>query len=320
MSRFSHAIKIAAVAAAIACAGFPASAQVRLDIPALDAEFERLLAALPSTPPEHLRELAATVPGSWTVEHAGQTFNVPTDWITRGLDQGQRAPAAWPTHRDALSARIKAFQRELTSLLTGTPPLDIERSRQAASAVLARKEFQGHDSDNVIARLLRRVAEWLTSVWDRLGGNRVDTRKATSILAWVVAGAALIALSWWLVASLRRTSDRGGLSLSAPAARRRSARAWARQAAATEDPRELVRCAYRAAVVSLEEEGAWRHDEARTPREHVRLLPAAHARRTPFADVARRFEDVWFAAKAPTTDDTQALLSRLKELGCLPAD
>jgi Domain of unknown function (DUF4129) len=105
-----------------------------------------------------------------------------------------------------------------------------------------------------------------------------------------------------------------------PAARRRSARAWARQAAAAEDPRELVRCAYRAAVVSLEDEGAWRHDEARTPREHVRLLPTAHARRTLFADVARRFEEVWFGAKAPTADDTHAMLSRLKELGCLPAD
>ncbi len=308
------------MAAAIACAGFRASAQVRLDTRALDAEFERLLTALPSTPPEHVRELAATVPAAWTVEHAGQTFDVPTDWITRGLEEGRRAPADWPRHRDALTTRIKAYQNELTSLLAGPPALDIERSRQAASAVLARKEFQGHNADNLIARLLRRITEWLTSVWDRLGGNRFDPRKATSILAWVVAAAALIALSWWLVASLRRTSDRVGLSLTAPAGRRRSARAWALQAMVAEDPRELVRCAYRAAVVGLEEEGAWRHDEARTPREHVRLLPAAHARRTPFADVARQFEEVWFGAKAPTADDTQAMLSRLKELGCLPAD
>ena len=81
-----------------------------------------------------------------------------------------------------------------------------------------------------------------------------------------------------------------------------------------------IRIAAVAAVVGLEEEGAWRHDEARTPREHVRLLPAAHARRTPFADVARQFEEVWFGAKVPTVDDTRAMLSRLKELGCLPAD
>ena len=308
------------MAAAIACAGFRASAQVRFDTRALDAEFERLSTALSSTPREHLRELAATVPASWTVEHAGQTFNVPTDWITRGLDEGRRAPAAWPSHRDALSTRIKAYRHELTSLLAGTPQLDIERSRQAASTVLARKEFQGHESDSHAALLLRRITEWLTSLWDRLGSNRFDTRKATSILAWVVAAAALIALSWWLVASLRRTSDRVGLSLTAPAARGRSARAWALQAMVAEDPRELVRCAYRAAVVGLEEEGAWRHDEARTPREHVRLLPAAHARRTVFADVARQFEEVWFGAKVPAADDTRAMLSRLKELGCLPAD
>ena len=320
MSNVRHAIRIAAVAAAIACAGFRASAQVRFDARALDAEFERLLTALPATSPEQLQELAATVPASWTLEHDGQTFNVPTDWITRGLEQGRRAPAAWPGHRNVLTRQIKAYQRELNSLSAGAPPLDIERSRQVASTVLARKEFHGRDVDNVIARLLRRLTAWFNSVWDRLGGNRFDTRKATSVLAWVTAVAALIALSWWLVASLRRTSDRRGLSLMAPVARRRSASAWARQAAMAEDPRELVRCAYRAAVVSLEEEGAWRHDEARTPREHVRLLPAAHARRTLFADVARRFEEVWFGAKVPTGDDTQAMLLRLKELGCLPAD
>lgn len=308
------------MAAAIACAGARASAQVRLDAGALHAEFERLLTALPSTPPDRLRELAATVPDSWTVDHAGQTFDVSSEWITRALDEGGRAPAAWPAHRDALVARITASQRELGFLMAGAPLSNVERSRQVAAGVLARKEFQRYASDNAFARLRRRITDWIVSMWDRLGGNRLGTREATTVIAWVTAAAALVALSWWLVASLLRTSDRGGLSLTPPAARRRSARAWAQQAAAASDPRELVRCAYRAAVVSLEEEGAWRPDEARTPREHVRLLPVAHARRPIFADVARRFEEVWFGAKAPSTDDTAAMLSRLKELGCLRAD
>ncbi len=67
----------------------------------------------------------------------------------------------------------------------------------------------------------------------------------------------------------------------------------------------------------LEEEGAWRSDDTRTPREHVRLLPADHRRRPLFADVARRFEQVWFGGRAATPDDTRSELTRLQELGCL---
>ena len=86
------------------------------------------------------------------------------------------------------------------------------------------------------------------------------------------------------------------------------------------DPREAVRCAYRAAVASLEEEGAWRADDTRTPREHLRLLPSGHRRRAIFADVAGRFEGVWFGGRTPTSDDARMVLSRLEELGCLRAE
>jgi hypothetical protein len=309
---------LAFVLALIAGTGSTAFAQSTVE--GLVADLDRLRSAIASTPHEQLHELAATVPPSWNVVHEGQPFDVPAEWITRALEEARKEPSAWPARRDALSARVEATRREVASLLGHTSRTDVERSRQVAAAVLARKEFQRSASDTVFAQLRRRITEWLISMWDRFGGSRLGTRQATTVVAWVSAIAALLALSWWLVSSLLRTSDRGGLSLTAPVARRRSARAWARQAAAAPDAREVVRCAYRAAVVSLEEEGAWRADEARTPREHLRLLPTAHRRRPIFADVARRFEEVWFGAKTPTAEDAQSVLSRLRELGCLPAD
>jgi hypothetical protein len=99
-----------------------------------------------------------------------------------------------------------------------------------------------------------------------------------------------------------------------------SAREWARRAASVDDVREAVRCAYRAATGRLEEEGVWRVDDARTPREYLRLLPADHRRRGPLADVAGRFEEIWYGARPATPDDRRTVLGRLRELECLPAE
>ena len=197
---------------------------------------------------------------------------------------------------------------------------DMDRARAAAREILARDEFQQDPAASYLAELQRRVIDWVVATWERIGGSRIASETTATTVAWVLAGAALLALAWWLVASLWRAADRTGLSLTPPSLRRRSARAWAQQAAAAADPREVVRCAYRAALAGLEEEGAWRADEARTPREHLRLLAAEHRRRPLFADVARRFEEVWFGARTPTADDSREMLARLEELGCLRAD
>ena len=197
---------------------------------------------------------------------------------------------------------------------------DMERARAVAREILSREEFKQDPAATYLAELQRRIIDWLIATWDRIGGGYLASETTASTIAWVLAGGALLALVWWLVVTLRRAADRSGLSLTAPASRRRSARAWAQQAAASADPREVVRCGYRAALAGLEEEGAWRADEARTPREHLHLLAAGHRRRPLFADVARRFEEIWFGARTPTPDDSRQMLARLQELGCLRAD
>ena len=197
---------------------------------------------------------------------------------------------------------------------------DMARARAAAAEVLARDEFRQDASATALARLRERITNWIVRTWQRFGGNRIDGRRAATVMAWTLGGIALLSLSWWLVASLLRATDRSGLSLTAPASRRRSARAWAQQAAGATEPREAIRCAYRAALAGFEEEGAWRADDARTPREHVRLLAPGHQRRPLFAAVARRFEEVWFGARPATADDSREMLSYLRELGWLRPD
>ena len=97
------------------------------------------------------------------------------------------------------------------------------------------------------------------------------------------------------------------------------ARTWAaraRAAAAAGDAREAVRCAYHAVLHRLDEDGAWTIEEARTPREYMRLLPAADRRRPAVSFVARLFEGTWYGGAEPGLADAQAAVAISEELGC----
>ena len=199
-------------------------------------------------------------------------------------------------------------------------PVDSTRARDVLADVLSRTEFRQQATESTIRRWQRKAADWLADLWERLGIRRLAGETTTHVIAWIVSIAALVGLVAWIFRALTRANRDPRFALTAPPSRRKSARAWAAAAASATDLREVVRCAYNATLTRLHEEGAWKPDPARTPREHLRLLAHDHRRRPAVADVARRFEDVWFAARTPTDDDRQALLTRLRELGCLSAD
>ena len=187
------------------------------------------------------------------------------------------------------------------------------------TGVLAGPEFTRMAQESAFARLRQRMTEWLIGLWQRLGGPRLGSRTTAILFAWIAVLVAAGALAIWLVRFLRH-AERPRSALPAPHPARMPAGAWARQALAAADLREASRCAYRAVISGLEEEGAWRSDATRTPREYLRLLPVDHRRRPPVADVGRRFEEIWFGARTATDEDRAAALARLKEVGCLPAE
>jgi hypothetical protein len=197
---------------------------------------------------------------------------------------------------------------------------DHEARRDVLVRVLAQPEFQRSGAVVLMEQVRQEIARRLLDLWDRLGGSRLGSRSAATAFAWVVGLLALAALTWWLVQSLARASDRQALRLAPPPARQRTARAWARAAMAAYragETREAARCAYRAALARLEEEGEWRQDETRTPREYLRILPSGHRRRPALADLTSRFERTWYGTEAGSPDDARAMLARLEEMGCL---
>ena len=106
------------------------------------------------------------------------------------------------------------------------------------------------------------------------------------------------------------------------AARRAAARELAIEAASlvrAGRPRDAVRVAYRAAVSRLEEEGALRADEARTPREYLRALPAQHRRRATLARMTVAFERTWYGVRV-APDAGAEIITILQDLECLSRD
>ena len=80
--------------------------------------------------------------------------------------------------------------------------------------------------------------------------------------------------------------------------------------------REGTRFAYNAAIRKVEEEGGWRIDETRTPREYLPLLRSNDSRRAPVKEVTEQFERVWYGNRAVSEEDIRSLKTNLEKLGC----
>jgi hypothetical protein len=185
--------------------------------------------------------------------------------------------------------------------------------------ILARREFQRAQSSTWLEQLRQRISQRLAELLSRIAGSTVRSRTVAVAFAWIASAVALIALALWLTSVLTRRSRATVLELD-PAAKRAAAREWALRAVAAArngDLREAVRCGYHAAVQRLEEQGAWTLDDARTPREYMRLLAGDDPRCATLGDLTRRFEQVWYGCRAATGDDARHVAAHLERLGCL---
>ncbi len=192
-----------------------------------------------------------------------------------------------------LGAQTPAAGRFPNGGAAGGPPR-IGQARVVLARVLERPEFRRSVLAAAADRLRQQWSSWFLRTWERIAGGRMAPRTLALALAWIVTLSALAALSSLIVRAIMRARLVTPLGVGPAVSHRKVSGVWAREALAAADPREAVRCLYNAAICRLEEEGAWRADAARTPREYVRLLPAGHARRAVIEAVAALFEQVWY--------------------------
>jgi hypothetical protein len=285
------------------------------------AEIDRLIAALQAASDAHAgAEIAATVPARWQVAAGDQHVNVPAAWLKEALSGAPAQANTWRTLRSTLQRRLERLRDEAAGIDDRSAGDRRARARAAVQPILDRPEFQQSASSRLREQISERLTNWLESLLQRFGGGPAARRRVAIIFAWAIAIGALAALAVWLARALADRSSGASLSLaggdsSRPRARELALRALAE--ARAHNLREAVRYGYHAALIRLEEDGVWRVDESRTPREYLRILATSDARRGLMMDLTQRFEQIWYGNRAVLDDDVTRVAASLETLGCL---
>ena len=264
--------------------------------------------------------IAEALPKKWVVVDGGERFDVSAEWLIAGLTEAPAKPGTWPATRSVLVRRLTSMGDEVQSAGDAGRAQARAQARTAIETILAQSEFQQSAASKWRDRLQERVGKWFEDVMARFGSGRGAARNTALIFAWAAALAALIGLGFWTARTIADRPRGALLDLGSSAATRPRARELALRAVAAAragDTREAVRCAYGAALVRLEEQGVWRIDEARTPREYLPLLSAADGRHSAVLDLTRRFEQIWYGNRPAGADDARHVTDHLETLGCL---
>jgi hypothetical protein len=290
-----------------------------LDAPAFVAMLQRLAGDVRATESTAAAAtLAHDLPPAWTVRAGDERFTVPAAPIVDALTAASTPESPWPAIRDEAVARIDALREEASPLARAGPP-PRPHLRGALAEVLAAPEFRGRQRYAGLMAFVDRVRRWLRS-WLPQGPGTATVVPVLRYATWAIAAVAFVllaSLTWRVLRGASRdTAARPRPVRGADPVDARTWAARARAAAAAGDAREAVRCAYHAVLHRLDEEGAWTIAEARTPREYMRLLPAADRRQPAVAFVARLFEGTWYGGAEPAIDDARTAVRHLNELGC----
>jgi hypothetical protein len=294
-------------------------APVEIDLRTFVDTMDRIGSDLEEADPRRLNGVLVGIPSRLRVKAGDEHFDVPLEPVAQLITAAKRDPSKWPEERQTIRRQLLAMKNEALTLLEHSMPPSRADPHAALASILARKEFARAAPADWTARLRALITDWLLGLWDRVGGNRFDMRRAAMTLVWLSTLAAIAGLIFWFNRNARRriARDRDAVSASPVVT---TARGWALRAlAAIRDGRatEAVRFTYSAGVTRLAELGIWRVDEARTAREYVTLLPSVEARDRAFRDIAGQFERVVYANRPATADDLGRLVAHLETLGCL---
>ncbi len=192
--------------------------------------------------------------------------------------------------------------------------------RNSLNAILARKEYQGVSESTPRERFI----EWLENWADKLLAKLVQFGSRSPWIAFALRALLIVAICVGLVWALIRIERRSRIR-PAPepitVSGTPSAREWqlwladAHTMAAQDLWREAIHFLYWAAIARLESRHLWVADRARTPREYLRLLPAADPRGTNLTTLTRAFERTWYGGRETGSSDFEAALKLAAKLG-----
>jgi hypothetical protein len=258
----------------------------------------------------------AELRGGWKVRSDGRVFEIPTGTLFDQFEKLQKHPDG--EGRDRLLESIAAMKADAQGFQQAPPDASSSGVRAALTQILARREFHQVHGPTWLDRLKIKILSWIVHLLTvTFGSSAAPT--VGRVFVWGLVAAAVLALAWFIYREMKRNAR---LETIMPEVLPVSAKQWriwlaeAQAAAARGLWRDAVHLAYWGGISFLEESGMWRADQARTPREYLRLLPADSQHRAALSTLTRQLEVTWYGNQQAGPETFSQTLTHLEELGC----
>jgi hypothetical protein len=252
--------------------------------------------------------------GDWRVESNAQVFEVNTAWMVDQFEQLKRNPVS--EVRERLLERIHAMKADVESFQQ-VPP-DSSGSRVALDKILARSEFHQVHGPTWLDRLKLKIAMWIFRLLSRFFGSSA-VPVVGRVFVWSLVAIAVLVLAFFIYRTMKQNARVETIMPDVLPVSAKQWRIWLEEAEAAAAKglwRDAVHLAYWGGISFLEENGMWRPDQARTPREYLRLLPAESQHRATLATLTRQLEVTWYGNKPAGPETFAQALTHLENLGC----
>ena len=296
------------------------AASMSADNPALSAaeyvrQLQELRQALDSkTSSTQAETLASALPKEWIIDAQGRRFTVSTAIVAGDLQDYAKKPDS--SKLDAIRAEIDLLASDASAMTAAQADSSGDRARLAA--ILARPEFHRVHGETWLDRLKRQAKELLARLFGRLMTSSAFP-VASRIVVWGLVVLAVALLGFWFARAYRESNVYTNISGVPGAISEKPWRDWKTEAliaAQQQRWRDAIHLYYWAAISFLEEQGLWRPDRGRTPREYLRLLPREDAHSVPLAELTRNFETVWYGDETANEQKALAVQALVEKVGC----
>lgn len=223
-------------------------------------------------------------------------------------------------NRDSLRRRLVA---ELRSMQAGITDFTVQEDRAPAheklTKILAAPEFDEVRGPTLFEVWREKILSAISRWWDKLMNKLPGQSGGHEELAWILITIAACVLAIWLKRLYERREPEMPREIIPFAPSGKHWRTWLQEAqekAAQAQWRDAVHLAYWAGISHLEASGAWTPDNARTPREYLRLIHASNPSRGELAMLTRSFERIWYGSESAGDREFSESLQHLERLGC----
>ena len=316
MSRVLLALALCPLGRAESKYGYQFDPPKQFSVSGYAAELERLtvLANQAAEDSSAARTAIDELRGDWTISAEGRSFTISNGWLTDEFEKLQKNPSA--SVRDGILQRLTAMKANAADFQI--EPADTKVAHQKLNAILAQSEFQQVHGATWWDRLKYRLGMWIYRTLSKMFGSS-SAPTVGRFFVWSLVGIAVLALAYFIFRTIRQNARLESIMPDVLPVSAKQWRLWlneAREAAAKGLWRDAVHLAYWGGISFLEESGMWRPDQARTPREYLRLLPADSQHRATLNDLTRRLEVTWYGNEIAGPETFSETVANLEELGC----